>query len=186
MKNGIGPKTMVLGLIVGTLSIPALVFAATSVVGPGDDGVAEATTTTTSTTVATVESTPTTSSTTTTIDSDAALSEACGEDGLDLVAAETDGSITELEQAALDALRPLCDEAGLSLPAPAAPESVVIVQTVEAAAPVATAASAAGTQQFDDDDHHEDDEYEDEDHDDEHEDEHGEDHHEDEHEDEDD
>ncbi len=166
MKNGIGPKTMLLGLVVGTLSIPALVLAATSLVGPDDAGVAEATTTTSSTTVATVESTPTTGSTTTTVDPAEALAQACGEDGLDLVAAETDGSITDIEQAALDALRPLCDEAGLSLPLPTAPEPIVVVQTVEASAPIASA-SSPGAGQFDDD--HDEDDHED--HDEEHDDE---------------
>jgi hypothetical protein len=49
------------------------------------------------------------------LDSD--VQAACGESGLDLVTKEQAGSITEFQQSALDALRPICSDAGLPLPA---------------------------------------------------------------------
>lgn len=171
MKNGIGPKTMVIGLIVGTLSVPALVFAATNAFDGAPDAAEAAPATTTTTTLATVVTQPEeTSSTLPEVD----LEAACGEDGLSLVAAESDGSITDIQQAALDALRPICEEAGLPLPVPPAPETVVVVEAVEAAA-TTTAASTSqyeddedeehedGEYEDEDDDHHEDDEHEDDD-----------------------
>ncbi len=56
------------------------------------------------------------------------LAAACGSDGLALVDKEADGSIDAIEQAALDALRPICDEAGLTLPE--APQVAPVVQKV--------------------------------------------------------
>lgn len=61
---------------------------------------------------------------------------ACGEAGLRLVDTEADGSITGIQQAALDALREICSEQGMPLPGKPIPEP--IVQTVV----VANAASA--------------------------------------------
>ena len=46
------------------------------------------------------------------------LETACGDAGLAMVAVETAGSIGELQQAALDALRGVCAEQGMPLPAP--------------------------------------------------------------------
>ena len=62
-----------------------------------------------------------------------ALAEACGPAGLDLVAKEEAGEISDLEQGVLDALREVCAEEGMPLPAKAEPaptEQVVIVQEV--------------------------------------------------------
>lgn len=173
MKNGIGPKTMLVGLIVGTLSIPALVLAATTLAGPSDDVAAESTTSTTDAPVE--ETTPTTNPPTATApDPAVALEAACGADGLSLVAAEADGSISALQQAALDALRPVCSEAGMALPMPPTPEPVVVVETVEASAPVATSVTTPASGHHEEDDDHDDhgDEDEDDDHGDEEDDDH--------------
>ena len=59
---------------------------------------------------------------------------ACGADGAALVAGERAGILTPVEEAALDALRDICDEAGMPLdPAPAG-SVVTEVVVVEAAA----------------------------------------------------
>ncbi|NIR42258.1 MAG: hypothetical protein GWN07_41190, partial [Actinobacteria bacterium] len=75
---------------------------------------------------------------------------------------------TALEQAALDALRPICTEAGRPLPDAAPPEPVVIVETVRGVSPTAAAPPAGDDgghdhEERDDDDEDEDDDDEDED-----------------------
>jgi hypothetical protein len=158
---------MVVGLVVGVLSIPALVFGANSLfAGPAEAPIdvvqPEAIASTTVPPTTTMDApTPTAE---TPVVSAADLKRACGEDGLGLVAAEADGSISPLEQAALDALRPICETEGLALPQPLAPEPVVIVETVLTPAPPATVAGDdAAFSDNDDDgaedrDHDEDDE----------------------------
>ncbi|NIA25487.1 MAG: hypothetical protein GWP04_07935 [Gammaproteobacteria bacterium] len=68
---------------------------------------------------------------------DADLQRACGEDGLALAAKETAGTISPLEQAALDALRPICADAENPLPAASVTDQpvqiVTVVETVSAA-----------------------------------------------------
>lgn len=74
-------------------------------------------------------------------------SEACGTGGLALVALEQDGSITAVQQAALDALRPICEAEGMALPA-ASPEPRPAAQapgTNAAAAGSTTTAATAGS-----------------------------------------
>ncbi|MDF1595573.1 MAG: hypothetical protein P1T08_05695 [Acidimicrobiia bacterium] len=82
------------------------------------------------------------------------LAAACGSDGMALVDKETDGSIDAIEQAALDALRPICDEAGLTLPdaAEVAPvvQKVVVVEQAPAPAP-ATSVDDGGAESGSDD-----------------------------------
>jgi hypothetical protein len=95
------------------------------------------------------------------------LAAACGEDGMKLIDAETDGTITDLEQAALDALRPICADAGMELPAPPAPAPVIRTVRVTSegsgtAAPSDDGRSNDGHDE-DDDDHYEDDDHEDDD-----------------------
>lgn len=119
--------------------------------------------------------------TTTTIDPEKDLRKACGKDGKKLVKAEANETITDLEQAALDALRPICAEADMELPGPPAPPPVV--RTVTVSNDNGTTSTSVGPDDgyddhdddYDDDyddDHEDDDEYEDDDHedDDEHED----------------
>ncbi len=96
------------------------------------------------------------------------LARACGPAGMELVIAEDNGSITDVQQAALDALREICAKQGIQLPGKAAPEPIVqqiVVQSVSAAAPSATTSAPTS---FSEDDHDEDDHREDrEDHEDE-------------------
>ena len=84
------------------------------------------------------------------------LESACGEAGLGMVAAEATGSIGELQQAALDALRGVCSEQGLPLPAP--PTTQQAVTTVAQPAPPRPSAPVSGevAPASDDDDHDDD------------------------------
>jgi hypothetical protein len=96
------------------------------------------------------------------------LGAACGDAGLVLVNAEADGSISELQQAALDGLREVCDQQGMPLPGKPGPEP--IVQTVVVADDASSNAAAQASAVFEvEDDDHEDDDHED-DEDDDHED----------------
>ena len=95
------------------------------------------------------------------------LAAACGEDGLTLIDLETNETISDIQQAALDALRQVFAEAGLDLPDPAAPEPIVRTVTVvsasassspSATAPAASSGGAHGDDHEYEDDHHEDEE----------------------------
>jgi hypothetical protein len=98
--------------------------------------------TTTSTTVAAAPETTVAP----TIDQD--LVTACTSDGPALAAKESAGRITVIEQAALNALRPICEANGYTLPGTPEQQTapVIVEQTViEAAAPPSTQ-SASSTQ----------------------------------------
>jgi hypothetical protein len=75
------------------------------------------------------------------------LAYACGEGGQRLITAESEGTISELEQAALDALREICESQGTPLPGKEAPPPIVETRTVvvEAASPPPQAPAAPGT-----------------------------------------
>jgi hypothetical protein len=100
------------------------------------------------------------------------LEAACGSEGLELVEREAAETITDLEQAALDALRQICAEEGLELPGPPAPPPVVRTVTV---ADTSTAATTDDTLPDEDavsgdEDGHEDDDHDQDDEDDDHDD----------------
>jgi len=94
------------------------------------------------------------------ISRDADLQHACMDDGPALAAKETDGTITPLEQAALDALRPIC--ADTENPLPASPltdqpaQIVTIVETVSAAPAPAHETEDESEHREDHEDDHED------------------------------
>jgi hypothetical protein len=94
------------------------------------------------------------------------LAAACGETGMGMVAAEIEGSISAIQQAALDALREICAEQGIPLPGTPVPEP--LTQTViHADSPASSTdeGSEVGWEvEYDDDDDHDDD-HEDDDHD---------------------
>ena len=77
------------------------------------------------------------------------LAAACGPAGLDLVAREADRTISPLQQAALDALRPICEGQGTPLPDKPEPDPITRTVTVRTAtsapAPVAPAATTTDT-----------------------------------------
>jgi hypothetical protein len=134
-------------LIIGLLLVPLSAVAAVALVGPDASA-------TTATTVAAATTLPdTTTTTATTVPETTAAPEiasrddlvaACGSDGLSLVTKEADGTITPLEQAALDSLRAICSREGMDLPGKPAPEAVVETVTV-AAAPASRGSSTTST-----------------------------------------
>jgi hypothetical protein len=159
-------------VIAGLLLVPATAIAAVAIVGatarpPAAEAIEEAT----ETTEAVVDTT--TTSTLVDVDglSDAeALAKACTESAEYLIERELDESIDELEMAALDALRQICDEHGMTIAGPPEPEPIVQVVTVrEAPAPSTTAAPDASGEddhsEYDDDDedHEDHEDHEDED-----------------------
>ncbi len=99
---------------------------------------------------------PTTSATEVVVEPVAAgaddLIRACGADGMSLIDAENAGLLTDVQQAALDALRQICDEAGMALPGPAAPPPVVKT-VVQASDGSSTSAGQSGGNDDDSDDH---------------------------------
>lgn len=117
--------------LVGLLVVPLSAVAAYALMSSGTPEAEAETAATTITTMAAVQPVgATVGTTTTTAVSRADLEAACGPDGQFLVAVEAAGTITDLEQAALDALRPICAEAGLALDDPPAPPPVVHTVTV--------------------------------------------------------
>ena len=102
-------RSVALSVILGTLLVPLSAYAASALLDAGD--VAEsAIPVEPSAPAETVVTDPPTVA--------ADLGTACGEAGLGMVASETAGTITEMQQAALDALRGICAEQGIPLPAP--------------------------------------------------------------------
>jgi hypothetical protein len=108
-------KSVSLSVVLGTLLVPLSAYAASSLVAAGTEPNPE--------TVAQGSQAAETGFTEQSAIA-ADLEAACGGAGLEMVAAETAGSITDLQQAALDALRQICVEQGRSLPAPHAPDPV--------------------------------------------------------------
>ena len=84
------------------------------------------------------------------------LETACGEAGLAMIAAETAGSMSSLQQAALDALRGVCAEQGMPLPAPGTTQTAVTTVTQPAPPPPSAPVSAEVVSASDDDDHDDD------------------------------
>lgn len=172
-------RSLSLSVIVGTLLIPLSAVAAIWLTDPGAQAQAEPPAT--STPLAGTPSTVQTKQVTTTPNS-ADLQLACGTEGMHLVDLEEAQAISDVQQAALDALRGLCEQQGMPLPARPATETVTRTVIVPSTAPqeAATATSSRdqddGEHESEYDDHSQDEDHEDEDHEDEH------DEHEDEHE----
>ena len=157
-------RSVSVSVVLGTLLVPLSAYAASVLVDRSTDTEPQLEVTVTSGSIP-VESASALMSAT--IDD---LTAACGEVGLGMVAVESNGSITDLQQAALDALRQICAEQGLVLPAkttpPPATESVVLAET-----PSLPDSPASPTPPHpDDDDDHDNDYDHDDDHDDHHDD----------------
>jgi hypothetical protein len=144
-------------MIVGTVLIPLSALAAIWLTGPDDNGEESAATTTT---VAPAISVPSTLVTTTGGVTQADLETACGPEGMQLVALEEQGSTSDVQQAALDALRALCDQQGIPLPAKPVSEPIVQTVVVPAASTPTTVAATTATTYDDDHDEYDDDEHE--------------------------
>ena len=166
MAGQAGGRKYAPSFLMGLLLVPISAVAAFALVAgettePAPEVAAVESTTTTEAEVVETVAVPTT------IDPAADLAAACGDDGWTLVAAEADGTITELEQAALDALRPICAEAGMELAGPPAPPPVIRTVTVSSGgdgddASDAPAGDDDGSRDHEDDDHEDDDHDEDE------------------------
>lgn len=133
-------RSLLLSLVIGALLVPLAAYGASSLVNaaPSQDPAPSPT--------ALVPAT-----TSTVADGPADLEIACGDEGLRLVAAEADGSISAVQQAALDALRDICAREGRSLPG--APE----IASSTSPTTVATQPATVGTSpDHDDDDDHDD------------------------------
>ncbi len=139
-KTANGRNKLSTSLVVGLLLVPLSAVAAVALVNPDataepEEAVAvemiveEVTSTTTAEAIEIPE-----------IASDDDLAAACGEQGLALVEKEAAGTISPLEQAALDSLRAICSSEAMHLPGPPAPVAVVETVTV-AAAPTGGAGS---------------------------------------------
>ncbi len=167
-----------ISLILGLLLIPLSAVAATALMSndgetDGDDVgaiVVEVPETTVATTEAAVAETVFVTEPPTATRAD--LEAACGPEGLELVEREAEGTISDLEQAALDALRQICAGEGLELPGPPAPPPVVrTVKVVDSSSATPTGDTLPDDESVsDDDDQYDDDHDEDDDHDDEDED----------------
>lgn len=167
--RGKGPISV--SVLVGTLLVPLSALAAVYLTGPAssDETIPESSTP--------VSESPTVfvadqqSVTSTTLDLSEDLASACGEAGLELVALEAEGTISGVQQAALDALRDICGQEDMPLPDKPIPEPVVRTVEVQstASSPSPSATSSDGYDDEDEDDDHEyqDHEDEDEDHEDE-------------------
>lgn len=97
------------------------------------------------------------------------VEQACGPAGQDLVDRESRSELSDLEQAALDALRAVCETEGLALPGPPAPAPVIRTVTVDQApanvvASVSSSSVSSADHEDDEDEDHEQDEPEQEDH----------------------
>jgi hypothetical protein len=101
-------KSLALSLALGALLVPLAAFAASALVRDASNQEPPISTTAGSADPATITAAPT---------GLADIGIACGEEGMQLLTAEADGSITDVQQAALDALRDICEAEGRALPA---------------------------------------------------------------------
>ena len=175
-----GRGTRVSGsVIAGLLLVPLTAVAAVAIVGatsrPPAAEAAEDLTTTTE--VAELESTTTTLVDLESLTDAEALEQACTTSAQHLIEREMDESISDLETAALDALRTICDEHGIPIAGPPEPEAIVRVVTVKQA-PQDDQSAVQGADEYNDD--HDDDDHDDDHDDDDHDDDHDDDDHEDE------
>ena len=168
-------------VIAGALMVPVTAVAAVALVqAVSTPAVGSDTEFAVSTTVTSIASTTTTTESVLDVvaDDPASIEEACTDGAEALLAKEADATLSDIETAALAALREICEEHDMAIPGPVATE-VVRVVTVPAPTPTTTAPSSDHADDRYDDDQYDDDRYdEDDDHEDEHdEDEHDEDEH---------
>ncbi len=102
---------LVIAVVLGLLTGPALAVGATRVFAHSTPAATEEAATTLSSSTTLAEAAGVVGTTQGPSD----LEVACGPEGRSLVAREADGTITEIEKAALEALRPICESVGMSL-----------------------------------------------------------------------
>jgi hypothetical protein len=124
-------KGFLVALVIGLVASPALALVASGLLG--GEAVADEPATTTAAAPALGTAPP---PSTTTTASPANLETACTVEGWALVVREAAGGLSDLQQAALDALRPICEAEGFSLKA--IPVAGMAAPTTSAAAPAVT------------------------------------------------
>jgi hypothetical protein len=90
------------------------------------------------------------------------LTAACGPAGMELVALEQVGAISAVQQAALDALRGICEQEGIPLPGRPAPEPITETVVIAGNSSAPVAASRSGSFEDDEEDHEAEEPHEDE------------------------
>jgi len=154
MLDKLAKRGLTLSMIVGTMLVPLTALAAIWLADPETEETPTPSVDLTSVSTATPQST-----TAETTDIAADLEAACGPEGLQLVSLEGSRAITDVQQAALDALREVCQQQGIPLPPKPAPEPIVQTVVVPATATASPVPSSTPTTYGDD---HDDDEHEDE------------------------
>jgi hypothetical protein len=155
MLDNLAKRGLTLSIIVGTVLVPLTALAAIWLAGPETaEEIPTPSVDLTSVSTATPQST-----TAETRDIAADLEAACGPEGLQLVSLEDSRTITDVQQAALDALREVCLQQGIPLPPKPSPEPIVQTVVVPAAATASPVPSSTPTTYGGD---HDDDEHEDE------------------------
>lgn len=130
MLDKLANKSLSFSIIVGTLLVPLAAGAAIWLTDPGRGGEETSAPTTTAAPAEMATMKPTTASS---IDVAADLKQACGAEGNQLVALEESESITDVQQAALDALREVCEQERIPLPSKALANPIVQTVVVRAA-----------------------------------------------------
>ena len=164
-------------IIAGLVLVPLSAIAAVALVGAMGEAPAEETFDATSTTLVTTTTMVETAAVEAANDDgtgEDATRQACTSDADLLIERELDGSITDLEAAALDALRQICEDADMPIAGPPVPAPIVKTVTVSKTQPTTTVPSDSSYDDDHDDDYDDDhdDDYDDDDHDDDDEDDH--------------
>jgi hypothetical protein len=146
-------RTVSLSVVAGTILVPLSAVAALLLTGsPSSDAAAVSTTSSVASAVSPQDATETTKG------RGGDLKAACGPEGMGLVALEQSGTITTVQQAALDALREICEQEGMPLPDRPAPEPVTETVLVADDSSGSSTAPLSTVPSFENDDDHEDDE----------------------------
>lgn len=168
MKTNTPSKNFLIALLIGALSVPLLALAANGLIE--GNGSQDKTVEAEAGSASDLLSSPIEKVVNDEGSSEDHLTAACGPDGHALIEKELDGSIEPIEQAALDALRPICDEAGM--PLAEAPTPAPVVQQVVVVEQIAPTTASAGESSYEDgekedhedEEHKEDEEDEEDDH----------------------
>lgn len=151
-----GKTSLPLSLLIGALLVPLTAVVSVAIVKPGQPTAVEAKEPATRTVATGATVAPS-------LAEDLAV--ACGPAGQDLVARDRDRTATQIQQAALDALRPICDAVGMPLPAAGDNVDAASIQspTVVPVSSVAAPSTAGGGSDHEDDEDEHEDEHEDDD-----------------------
>lgn len=150
MKNRAPKRWFVVALVAGFAAVPVLAIASGLVLAPGPHQSGRSGGPNASLLLTPVELRGPTVVPNPVFDLEADLADACGPAGLALVAQESEGTISPLQQGALDALRDVCADEGLPLPAKSLEPEIVEVVVVEQVAPSHAPTFDEGSGQRDD------------------------------------